>query len=177
MVHVAMPHRFVWGAGDGLQRAFFVSHFFDAFNGNLTVTDKWLQLSLCVIPALSTNVLDSFSQLHASQAARRAAIGIIAAGPAMAVAPDHNQRSTLESFTIRGKLGAGAFAVVYKAVRHADGRTYALKELDLRGLSSTQQQDAIQETSVLASLDCPHIIKFHDSFLHEVRGGDERCLA
>lgn len=77
-------------------------------------------------------------------------------------------RSCLEDFVIQGKLGTGSFGTVYKVTRKADGQQYALKEIDLRCMSEQEQEDCIQECSVLAALDSPYIIKFYDSFLQKV---------
>lgn len=77
-------------------------------------------------------------------------------------------RSCLEDFVIQGKLGTGSFGTVYKVARKADGQQYALKEIDLRCMSEQEQEDCIQECSVLAALDSPYIIKFYDSFLQKV---------
>lgn len=77
-------------------------------------------------------------------------------------------RSCLEDFAIEGKLGTGSFGTVYKVTRKADGQQYALKEIDLRCMSEQEQEDCIQECSVLAALDSPYIIKFYDSFLQKV---------
>lgn len=77
-------------------------------------------------------------------------------------------RSTLEDFVIEGQLGTGSFGTVHKVTRKADQQHYALKEIDLRCMSEQEQEDCIQECSVLAALDSPYIIKFYDSFIQKV---------
>jgi len=44
-------------------------------------------------------------------------------------------RSTLDDFVIKDKLGQGSFGCVYKVVRKQDRGIYALKEIDLHGMS------------------------------------------
>jgi serine/threonine protein kinase len=44
-------------------------------------------------------------------------------------------RSTLDDFVIKDKLGQGSFGCVYKVVRKQDRSIYALKEIDLHGMS------------------------------------------
>jgi NIMA (never in mitosis gene a)-related kinase 1/4/5 len=70
------------------------------------------------------------------------------------------ERSSLADFKLMGKLGTGTFGVVWKVVRKADSSTYALKEVDLSGLSRKEQQACVHEVHVLARMDCPYIIKY-----------------
>ena len=101
-------------------------------------------------------------------------------------------RSSKEDFTFNKRLGTGTYGTVWQAVRKQDGKTYAVKELDLRylqkqvnfcrqelchrfsivfqsRLSSLQDQaECIREVKVLSDLDSPYIIKFFDSFLDQV---------
>ena len=50
-------------------------------------------------------------------------------------------------------------------MRKADKVTYALKEVDLTGLSRKEQEDCVREVHVLARMDCPYIIKYFDCFM------------
>ena len=43
-------------------------------------------------------------------------------------------RSTKADFIFSKQVGAGTYGVVWQAVRKLDGKTYAVKELDLRCL-------------------------------------------
>ncbi|DBA78119.1 TPA: hypothetical protein ACH3X2_008092 [Trebouxia sp. C0005] len=76
-------------------------------------------------------------------------------------------RSSLEDFTFNNRLGTGTYGTVWQAVRKQDGRTYAVKELDLRYLQKQEQAECIREVKVLSDLDSPYIIKFFDSFLDQ----------
>ncbi len=40
-----------------------------------------------------------------------------------------NKQSTLADFNVQNKLGEGAFGQVYKVIRKADGKEYALKKV------------------------------------------------
>ncbi|EFN57058.1 hypothetical protein CHLNCDRAFT_11072, partial [Chlorella variabilis] len=59
------------------------------------------------------------------------------------------------------ELGRGAWGTVYVARRQQDGQLYAVKAVELQGLSRRDQLAA-----VLSSLDSPHIVKYYDSYLH-----------
>lgn len=63
------------------------------------------------------------------------------------------------------KIGSGSYGVVYKVLRKADRMVYAMKEIDLAGMSRKEQEECIRETRVLSSLDSDYIIKYYDSFL------------
>jgi len=74
-------------------------------------------------------------------------------------------RSTYNDFIINEKIGSGSFGVVYKVIRKIDRNYYAMKEIDLQGMSRREQEECIRETRVLSSLDSDFIIKYYDSFL------------
>ena len=38
----------------------------------------------------------------------------------------------MEGFKLQSKLGDGAYSVVHKVIRNADGKTYALKKVKLQ---------------------------------------------
>lgn len=42
---------------------------------------------------------------------------------------------SIRDFEILSKLGEGAYSTVYKVVRHADNKTYALKRVKMMSLS------------------------------------------
>lgn len=62
-----------------------------------------------------------------------------------------------------------ALLQVWKVVRKADKQTYALKEVDLGGLSRKEQEDCVREVHVLARMDCPYIIKYYDCFMKDAK--------
>ncbi|KAL6749037.1 NIMA-related kinase 4 [Haematococcus lacustris] len=74
-------------------------------------------------------------------------------------------RSTYDDFIIKEKIGSGSYGVVFKVIRKVDRVTYAMKEIDLAGMSRKEQEECIRETRVLSSLDSDFIIKYYDSFL------------
>jgi NIMA (never in mitosis gene a)-related kinase 1/4/5 len=75
----------------------------------------------------------------------------------------------LQDFVIKEKIGSGSYGVVFKVVRKLDRMHYAMKEIDLAGMSRKEQEECIRETRVLSSLDSDFIIKYYDSFLERVR--------
>ncbi len=70
----------------------------------------------------------------------------------------------MEGFSSLRSLGAGAAGTVELVRRKADRRLYALKKLAL----PADQADAhtlLAEAHILASLEHPHIVRYHDSFV------------
>ncbi|PNW83271.1 hypothetical protein CHLRE_05g232750v5 [Chlamydomonas reinhardtii] len=76
-------------------------------------------------------------------------------------------RSTYDDFIIKEKIGSGSYGVVFKVVRKVDKHVYAMKEIDLQGMSRKEQEECIRETRVLSSLDSDFIIRYYDSFLEK----------
>lgn len=44
-------------------------------------------------------------------------------------------RSTYDDFIIKEKIGSGSYGVVFKVVRKIDKHVYAMKEIDLQGMT------------------------------------------
>jgi serine/threonine protein kinase len=49
----------------------------------------------------------------------------------------------------------------------ADNKIYVVKEVNIRGMSKNELDEAIKECHVLASLSHPHIIGYMDSFVDD----------
>jgi hypothetical protein len=61
------------------------------------------------------------------------------------------RRSQKSDFVFEAVLGRGTFGAVHKATRRADGRMYAIKQIDLLALSKAEQVDSVKEVQVGAS--------------------------
>ena len=46
----------------------------------------------------------------------------------------------------------------------ADQKIYVLKQIDLSKMSSGQRKEAVHEATILARMNSPYIVKYHDSF-------------
>lgn len=71
----------------------------------------------------------------------------------------------LKDFRKLKKLGAGSFGAVFKVRRIKDGETYALKEVDMRRLSPREQEDAVNEIRLLASMRHHNIVRYCEAFV------------
>ncbi len=60
---------------------------------------------------------------------------------------------SLGEFRILCKIGEGAYSVVYKVRRATDGLEYALKKVRLTGLGVREQENALNEVRILASVE------------------------
>jgi NIMA (never in mitosis gene a)-related kinase len=72
--------------------------------------------------------------------------------------------TTVADFVPQKHLGSGASGVVRLVRRKADGRLYALKELEMPRASS-EAATMLQESHILASIDHPFVIRYYDSFV------------
>ncbi len=72
---------------------------------------------------------------------------------------------SLSEFQILGPLGVGSYAQVFKCRRRSDNCLYALKKVRIQTLNSKEQQNALNEVRLLASLRHPHIIRFKETFI------------
>jgi NIMA (never in mitosis gene a)-related kinase len=69
---------------------------------------------------------------------------------------------------MQGKLGEGAFSVVYKVRRKEDGQDYAMKKMKIMGFSDRELNNCLNEVRILASIDDSHIVSYKDSFFDEL---------
>ena len=72
---------------------------------------------------------------------------------------------SLKDFVIIAKLGEGAYSSVYKVQRIADNQVYALKKVKMNNLSDKEQENALNEVRILASITCPYIIGYKHAFI------------
>ena len=50
-----------------------------------------------------------------------------------------------------GKIGEGAYSIVYKVRRLSDKQEYALKKVRMNGLKIKEKENAVNEVRILAS--------------------------
>ena len=81
----------------------------------------------------------------------------------MAVQPE--ARSVPMDFVWGRELGRGSFGVVYAVSRKKDGRKYVIKQCQIGRMSRAEQEEAIREVHLLASLRHDYIVQYHDSFI------------
>lgn len=69
-----------------------------------------------------------------------------------------------DKYVLRGRMGSGAYGVVYDAVHKGDDREIALKILDRR-VNADREMLAryFREVAALAAIDTPHVVGFVDS--------------
>jgi NIMA (never in mitosis gene a)-related kinase len=83
----------------------------------------------------------------------------------------------IKDFTILSKLGSqlltqgeGAFSTVYRVRRNTDGQDYALKRVKMLKLSDKEQENALNEVRILASVRHPNIIAYKEAFFEDKSG-------
>lgn len=63
-------------------------------------------------------------------------------------------KSNLKKFKILNKIGQGSFGNIYKVLRNADNKIYALKEISLDNDNSKY----LDEIEILASIDNDYVL-------------------
>jgi NIMA (never in mitosis gene a)-related kinase len=61
-------------------------------------------------------------------------------------------------------IGEGAYSSVYKVLRQADRKEYALKKVKLLNLSEKEKENAINEIRILASIKQKNVISYKEAF-------------
>ena len=86
--------------------------------------------------------------------------------------------TTLWSYRIESKIGAGGMGVVYKAVDSRLDRTAAIKVLPATALASPDRQKRfVQEAKTASSLNHPNIVTIYDINTQEVDGQPVQYIA
>eukprot|EP00727_Mastigamoeba_balamuthi_P002035 m51a1_g11829 putative -related protein kinase 2 (692) ;mRNA; f:434179-436828 len=61
-------------------------------------------------------------------------------------------------------LGKGTYGAVYRVTRVSTGKVYALKEVDMRNKRQDENEEAVNEIRLLASVKHQNIIRYRESF-------------
>ncbi|KAA6377657.1 MAG: putative G2-specific protein kinase nimA [Streblomastix strix] len=72
---------------------------------------------------------------------------------------------SVKAFTIIKFLGKGSYGSVNSVRRIADGKMYALKEINIKPMSHSEREDAVNEIRILASFKHPNIIRYREAFV------------
>lgn len=73
----------------------------------------------------------------------------------------------LSEFTIIKKLGSGSFSEVFLVKRISDQTEYAMKKVKLQKLSKKEQENALNEIRILASVNHKNVIGYKEAFFDE----------
>lgn len=79
------------------------------------------------------------------------------------------KRSKLDDYVMGAEIGRGSFAKVFRVTRKRDNIVYAMKRVRLAGMKQREVADTLSEVRFLASVKHPNLIRYFDSFYHEVR--------
>ncbi|EAR89526.2 Serine/Threonine kinase domain protein (macronuclear) [Tetrahymena thermophila SB210] len=76
-------------------------------------------------------------------------------------------RGGIEEYDNLVKLGQGSYGVVYKGRKKSDGKTYVIKEINMKFMDQKQKQDAVNEGNLLKHLESPYVVKYYDMFIEQ----------
>lgn len=89
----------------------------------------------------------------------------------MASNSNASQQSTrtmkTSDFKVVRLLGKGTYGAVYKVIKRSDNEEYAMKEVSIKDLKKREQEDAVNEIRVLASIKHRNILRYCDAFLEK----------
>lgn len=74
---------------------------------------------------------------------------------------------SIRDFEVLGKIGEGAYSIVYRVRRKSDNEIYALKKVVMRKLKTKEKNNALNEIRILASITHPNVISYKQSFFDE----------
>lgn len=75
--------------------------------------------------------------------------------------------SSIRDFLPLSKIGEGTYSTVYKVQRRSDNQIYALKKVKMNQLSTKEQENALNEIRILASIESPAIIAYKEAFFDD----------
>ena len=78
----------------------------------------------------------------------------------------------MENYVVGKRVGRGNYGTVHVAEDKRNSRRYCLKQIQMEAHSDEERQQAMEEVRLLASLDHPGIVKYHEHFMHE----DSLCV-
>eukprot|EP00899_Mesostigma_viride_P005596 jgi/Mesvir1/15037/Mv14689-RA.1 len=74
---------------------------------------------------------------------------------------------TLGDFQFIELISRGSYGSVYKVARKADGRFYAIKQVDIKGMKKEQLDEVLMEPRMLSRLQNAYVIPYYDAFVEE----------
>ncbi|KAA6386673.1 MAG: putative NEK protein kinase [Streblomastix strix] len=74
---------------------------------------------------------------------------------------------TVKNFTFQNFIGKGSYGEVHQVLRNADGKVYALKQINIKFVSQRDKQDSMNEIRILASIVHPNIIRYREAFFED----------
>ncbi|KAF8057149.1 VTC4 [Scenedesmus sp. PABB004] len=89
-------------------------------------------------------------------------------GPAAAGVTPRPHQWLYKEYKIQDEIGSGGFGRVCRARRLTDGKVVVVKEIKTTSLSAKQKSATMDEVEVLAKLNHPNIVKYHDCFMDDV---------
>lgn len=75
---------------------------------------------------------------------------------------------SIKDFEVIKELGKGAFGTVSLVMRKADGNIYAMKRVKISQLNTKEQENALNEVRILASISHTNIIGYKEAFFDEM---------
>mmetsp|Transcript_30639 Transcript_30639/g.66877 ORF Transcript_30639/g.66877 Transcript_30639/m.66877 type:complete len:355 (-) Transcript_30639:7-1071(-) len=81
-------------------------------------------------------------------------------------------RELLQRFEVQKFLGKGSYGSVFRVRRLSDNKVYALKETNVKHMSTQDRADAVNEIRLLASVTHEHVVGYHEAFVD----GNRLCI-
>ena len=81
----------------------------------------------------------------------------------------------MDKYDVQQQLGKGSYGQVFLVrERHRQLKQWCMKKIALKGLGQRERQAAFLEVKLLRELRHPHVVSYHDSFVH--RPSNHLCL-
>ena len=81
--------------------------------------------------------------------------------------PDVSNSPFQEKYLTQERIGKGAYATIHRCTRRGDGKTFAVKNIDVRPMKLRDAFDPerlLREVKITQSLSHPHIVGLEETF-------------
>lgn len=78
-----------------------------------------------------------------------------------------DKTTSLSDFEIIKLVGKGSYGEVFRVVRKSDGKTYAMKKINIKSMKKNQITNTLNEVRILSSISHDFIVSYKEAFIED----------